>query len=422
MFPKSGGDHTYLHETYGNVLAFLHGWGALLVLKPMSLAISSIVMGEYIFYPYFSDTLCYRDDTMVRLHAATFIIFLMLVHGSGLKLISKLQVIFTGLNVFTLLLIILNGMINISLGYTHYLNVSSSFEGTNKNVFSFGMAFFSGMFAYEGWNTLTYTMEEMKEPAKTLPRAIMIAMPTITVLYVLVNISYYTVLSPEDVLDAEALATSFSRHTTRSTSLLQSLLPFLVCCAAFGSANGICYTYSRMAVALGREGHMPQIIGMVNPDTMSPNFSLFLMGFISIMTLLLPVSLEHMIEFFSFAIWLSYFLISISVLILRYTRPDFHRPFKVHWILPILMAAASLFFIVASFFAAFGPLELLIVSMVIVAGLIVYVPFLYYKYQPPFMDKITIWVQLFLFIVNTEYKPPENFPIYDDGSENDSNM
>lgn len=73
MFPKSGGDHTYLHETYGNVLAFLHGWGALLVLKPMTLAISSIVLGEYIFYPYFSDTLCYRDERMVRLHAASFI-------------------------------------------------------------------------------------------------------------------------------------------------------------------------------------------------------------------------------------------------------------------------------------------------------------------------------------------------------------
>ena len=73
MFPKSGGDHTYLHETYGDVLAFLHGWGAVLVLRPMNLAIVSIVIGEYIFYPYFSDTLCYRDEIMVRLHAATFI-------------------------------------------------------------------------------------------------------------------------------------------------------------------------------------------------------------------------------------------------------------------------------------------------------------------------------------------------------------
>ena len=76
MFPKSGGDHTYLHETYGDALAFLHGWGAVLVVRPISLAIQSIVLGEYVIYPYFGDhgdALCYRDDRMVRLHAATFI-------------------------------------------------------------------------------------------------------------------------------------------------------------------------------------------------------------------------------------------------------------------------------------------------------------------------------------------------------------
>ncbi|XP_041457222.1 b(0,+)-type amino acid transporter 1-like [Lytechinus variegatus] len=417
MFPKSGGDHTYLQETYGDVLAFLHGWGAVLVVRPITLAIVSIVLGEYIIYPYFDD-LCYRDETMVKLHAATFIIVMMLVHGSGLKLISKLQVVFTSIKVVTLLLIIIDGMINISMGYTDYLDVNTSFEGTNKNAFAFGMAFYQGMFAYEGWNSLTFTMEEMKDPAKTLPRAIMIAMPTITVLYILVNISYYTVLSPQQVLMDEAIATTFSSFTLHGKGILQRCLPFLVCCAAVGTANGLCYTYSRMAVALGREGHMPQIVGMVNPDTMSPNFALFLMGLMSIITLLIPVSLEHLIEFFSFAIWLSYFFISIAVLILRYTKPDLHRPFKVHWSLPVLMAILSVFLIIAPFFEAHGVNEVIAATVIIVAGLIVYVPFIYYKYQPPFMDKITIFVQLFLCIVNTEYKPPEDFPIDEDDHHN----
>ncbi|XP_041457249.1 b(0,+)-type amino acid transporter 1-like [Lytechinus variegatus] len=246
----------------------------------------------------------------------------------------------------------------------------------------------------------------------------MIAMPTITVLYILVNISYYTVLSPQQVLMDEAIATTFSSFTLYGKGILQRSLPFLVCCAAFGTANGLCYTYSRMAVALGREGHMPQIVGMVNPDTMSPNFALFLMGLISTITLLLPISLEHLIEFFSFAIWLSYFFISIAVLILRYTKPDLNRPFKVHWSLPVLMAILSVFFIIAPFFESHGGNEIIAATVIIVAGLIVYVPFIYYKYQPPFMDKITIFVQLFLCIVNTEYKPPEDFPINEDDHHN----
>ncbi|XP_072169483.1 b(0,+)-type amino acid transporter 1-like [Diadema setosum] len=417
MFPKAGGDHTYLHEGYGEVLAFLHGWGALLVARPMSLAIISIVVGEYMIFPYVnsvSDHLCLRDETAVKLHAATFIIFVMLLQASNLRVVARAQNIATVIKILTLLHIIALGLYDIAVDGPGYLAVDKSFEGSSTDVFSYGMAFYQGMFAFEGWNTLSYSMEEMKEPAKTLPRAIAIAMPTVTILYILTNIAYYSVLSPDVVLQSEAVALSFSAFHSQ---IFGWLTPFLICCAAFGTANGICYTFSRMTVALGREGHMPGVLGMVSPDTLSPNAALFLMCSLSLGMLLLPFSLEHQIEFFSFAIWISYTLIALAVIVLRVRKPEIPRPYKVNLALPVLLCVAGIFFILAPFVES-RLVDVLGIVILIGSGLVAYFIFIFWEYRPSFMDTVTIYCQLFFNVTPSEYQPPPDMTT-SDGSQVD---
>ena len=81
-----------------------------------------------------------------------------------------------------------------------------TWENTETNVFNIALSFYSGLFAYNGWNYLNFVIEEMIDPVKDLPRAIAISCVLVTVVYSLANIAFYTTLSPAEVLGSEAVA------------------------------------------------------------------------------------------------------------------------------------------------------------------------------------------------------------------------
>ena len=74
------------------------------------------------------------------------------------------------------------------------------------------MSFYSGLFAYNGWNYLNFVIEELQDPVRNLPRAIGISIILVTVVYTLTNIAFYTTLSVPEVLGSEAVAVVFTRN------------------------------------------------------------------------------------------------------------------------------------------------------------------------------------------------------------------
>lgn len=78
--------------------------------------------------------------------------------------------------------------------------------GTEQDHTKIALSFYSGLFAYNGWNYLNFVIEELQDPVKNLPRAIAISCVLVTVVYVLTNIAFYTTLSVPEVLGSEAVA------------------------------------------------------------------------------------------------------------------------------------------------------------------------------------------------------------------------
>ena len=122
----------------------------------------------------------------------------------NVKSSTVVQDIFAAAKVLALIIIIITGFVWLALG--HVENLRDTMANTNYSLGHLSLSFYTGVFSYAGWNYLNFVTEELKEPNKNLPRAIMIAMPLVTVIYLLANFAYFAVLTPTEILASDAVA------------------------------------------------------------------------------------------------------------------------------------------------------------------------------------------------------------------------
>lgn len=244
MIPKSGGDYAYIGVAFGPLPAFLYLWVALLILVPTGNAITALAFAQYLLQPYWP--VCDPPYWAVRLIAAvitckcniSMIIFyethkkktifitvlLTAINCYNVKWVTRITDIFTGTKVFALLIIVGAGASYLISGHFEYWD--RPFDDSKITPGYIALAFYSGLFSYSGWNYLNFVTEELKNPYeyvnffeglsgfymnfyfRNLPRAICISMPVITVIYVVANIAYFSVLSVDEILASDAVAVS----------------------------------------------------------------------------------------------------------------------------------------------------------------------------------------------------------------------
>ena len=121
----------------------------------------------------------------------------------------------------------------------------------NFEMLSYFLAssFYSGLFAYTGWNFLNFIIEEMKNPVRDLPRAIAISCTLCLIIYVFTIVAFHSILNKAEVLGSEAVAVTFANRVYGSMAWI---IPIFVACSTFGAVNGTLLTSSRLFFAGAR--------------------------------------------------------------------------------------------------------------------------------------------------------------------------
>uniref|UniRef100_I3KTX9 Zmp:0000001267 n=1 Tax=Oreochromis niloticus TaxID=8128 RepID=I3KTX9_ORENI len=157
---ESGGEYIYILRTSGPVLAFMLIFSSVLFVRPAAIAGMGLSFATYVATPFYGD--CPPPVLVVKCVAAAAIITLAIVNCMNVRFAMSIQVFFTVVKVLALTGIIIGGVVMLIKGHTE--NFENSFENTNVGVNSIGIAFYQGLWSYDGWNNLNSVTEELKRP------------------------------------------------------------------------------------------------------------------------------------------------------------------------------------------------------------------------------------------------------------------
>ncbi|XP_032239981.2 b(0,+)-type amino acid transporter 1 [Nematostella vectensis] len=343
LIQKSGGELVYFREAFGSLPAFLVSWTIILVLKPSSIAIISMAFASYAYLPFITPGTP-EPTTTIKLIAAGCIILLTIVNCVSTQFAAKSQVVFMVMKLTAIAVVVLLGAYHAFSGHTN--NFQDLFKGTSTNLGKLAHAFYSGLWAFDGWNQLNYCTGELKNPHVNLPRAALIALPLVTICYILINMAYLCILSPAEIISSEAVAVTFADKVNHP--IIMALIPILVSCSCFGAANSSIFTNAKVVCAAVKQGHMPLFLGAVNKRLQMPIYAVASPSFIGLL-LLIPSNLGSLISCFSFVAWGLYGGAFLSLLVFRWKFPTQRQPYRVWTVVPVFMLLISIYLIISPF-------------------------------------------------------------------------
>ncbi|KAI8093027.1 L-methionine transporter [Halteromyces radiatus] len=367
LFTENGGEILYLGRAYGSMVAFVFEFVTIMVQKPGSVAIVCTVLGEYIsriaYHTYFfniphdSDAAVELADSVIpdflpKLVATVSLILLGLINTLSTRAGIHVQDILTVLKVLTAVIISVTGVVLLAQGTMqgNSFQTEPLFAGIDSIGFGqYTMAFYSGLWAYDGWNSLNYISGEMKDPHRDLPRVLFFGIPLVIICYLLANVAYLGVLRPEVVMHTNTVAMDFGKKVFGQIGGI--LFAASVALSCFGSANASIFTGSRIIYVSAKQGHLPAFLGKLNGNRQTPVTAVALQ--LALTTIFIWVgSFRALIKFYSVCAWLFHFLGVFSLLVFRYREPELKRPFKVWLPTPILFCMIALFLFTTPFLEA----------------------------------------------------------------------
>uniref|UniRef100_A0A915I8N8 Large neutral amino acids transporter small subunit 1 n=1 Tax=Romanomermis culicivorax TaxID=13658 RepID=A0A915I8N8_ROMCU len=377
---KSGGDYAYIREAFGDLPAFIFLWVSLIIINPTSNAICGLTFARYVLQPFFGDCL------------------LTFINCYNVKLATNTQNVFTITKVLALSIVVLTGFIYLGLGDSD--SFAEPWENTKTAPGPLSLAFYSGIFSFAGWNYLNFVTEELRDPYRNLPRAIYISLPVVTMIYLLVNLAYFAVLSPDAILESEAVAVTFAQRTL---GVFAFVMPIFVACSTVGSLNGVLFAASRMFFVGARDGQLPELLSMINIKYVTPLPSLLFLGTLSCV-MLTTTDVFVLINYTSFAESAVVGLAVAGLLYLRWKKPDLPRPIKLNLALPILFLLMCVFLLVLPFFV--NAHEVLICLLMLLSGIPFYFFGVYWQNKPVWL--VDRWVAITHAVQKFSYCTPDN--------------
>jgi APA family basic amino acid/polyamine antiporter len=323
MFPRAGGPYHYLKEAYGPFWAFLYGWTSFLIIMSGGLATIAVGFGEYLqAFVHLADLRL--GGWTVRgsqLAAALAIAFLTAVNYLGVRRGAWVQNVATGIKVLALVGLALVGLLVPPVVAPEWFAPLPP----GGLVAGLGLGMVGVLWTYDGWYVMTFEAGEMRNPARDLPRGLVLGVAAVVALYVLINCVYLRALPLDTIGRTPRIGEAAAGALLGPIGA--RLAAALILVATFGclAANVLCC--ARIYLPMAQDGLFFHALAHIHPRYRTPGASLLAQGAWSIV-LALSGTFEQLYTWVVFASVLFQGAVGAALYVLRRTRPDLPRPYR----------------------------------------------------------------------------------------------
>lgn len=377
MMPKAGGQYVYLREAYNPLVAFLYGWTLFLVIQTGTIAAVAVAFAKFtgVIFPYFNEKNILIQTgglkiSSVQLLAIASIILLTFINIRGVRNGKIIQNVFGSTKIIALFGLIILGLtigINPEAVSANFSNMwDASMSSMNKEgllsivnlsgwglIAAMGVAMVGSLFSSDAWNNISFSGDEVVNPKRTIALSLAIGTALVTLIYLLVNVVYLTVLplkGDPDGVDVWSRGIQYASNDRVAVAAAEAIggvkatlvIAILIMVSTFGCNNGCILSGARVYYAIAKDGLFFPNMGRLNRFGVPAVALIFQCVWASV--LCLSGTYSNLLDYVIFAVLLFYILTITGIFILRKKQPDAPRPYKAfgYPVLPamyILLAA-----------------------------------------------------------------------------------
>ena len=359
MMPRAAGEYGIIRDAYGRPLSFIYGWAQFLIARTASAA--ALAVGFAIFL---NDLLKGALDTIyfnytfpgghvvsfgrLQLVALTAIVVTTLINCAAVRVSGGVASVLTGMKLVLLLGIGFGAFFYSGGDWGHLgmANTGGACEGvaiTTGGMAGFAAAMLGALWAYDGWNNITFLAGEVKNPGRNLPLALIGGGLVVMGLYLIVNVNYFHVLTPTEVASVPASSSVAAEVVKRLLGAgAVTLMAAAMMTSSFGALHASLLATARIPYALAKDGLIIKSLAHVSPRTHVPVRALMVQMFWACVVAL-SGSYDTITDYAIFALTLFYILVAGSIFLFRKRMPDAERPYRT-WgypYVPILFLIVS---------------------------------------------------------------------------------
>jgi APA family basic amino acid/polyamine antiporter len=351
-FPRAGGEYVYLREAYGPLLGFLSGWTSLFIGFAAPVAIGMLGFSAYLaaLHPALGSDRVLLAVPGVRLTGASVLALAVLAALVGAQFLGRGADRRVHVAVTVAKLVAIAALIAVALasGGGRWTHLASAATDASWTATAFVAAIVPITFSYSGWNAAAYVAEEMEAPERNLPLALVAGTGIVTAVYLVLNAVYLYALPAGALAGVDAVAAKAvgALLGARGGALVSAVIALSI----LGAANAMLLVGARVLYAMAQDGVFFRFAGRVDPRTGIPGGGVLGIAGVAAAMVLLG-DLRSLLEFAGFTLVVFGLLAVTSVFVLRRTRPDLPRPYRV-WgypVVPAVFVALSLYLVYASF-------------------------------------------------------------------------
>lgn len=333
-YPGTGGVYLYLREAYGDLMAFLYGWSILTVITSGAIAALCLAFARYAALLFGMD-ISYQVPIGL---AALF--FVTLVNITGVRWSALFSSSMTMMKVVGIAVIVI-----VCLLFGHDLLAHIDHPASSSHPISMGLALIGVLWSYGGWHHASYVGGEVHDAKKILPRALISGALIVTIVYILVNVAYLSVLTIDEISGSPAVA---SDAMSKITPFGGMLVAILIAVSTFGTAGIYTLSAPRIYYTMGADKVFFPWLADIHPKFGTPLKAIVLQSAWAGVLLLFWGTFESLATYVVFMDWIFMTLAAVGLFVFRKRSkakdPDGYKV-PLYPVVPLIFIGISIWFL-----------------------------------------------------------------------------